>query len=100
MDPVSHFANAITVEASSTSAVKGNDGKLIPDYYVVEKWTGRILDVRKGQRKEYALSRVAVADVAHHIGRLEREFGYPVDVEWTIKDEVFVPLQSRYVTTR
>jgi rifampicin phosphotransferase len=100
IDPVNHFTNTIIIEAASAPASKVTDGSLTPDSYTVEKLTGRILDLRKGQSEGYALSKVAAIEIAHHITRLERAFSSPVDVEWTIKDGVFVPLQSRCVTTK
>ena len=99
IDPVNHFTNAIIIEATSARASGVTDGSVTPDRYTIEKLTGRILDLRKGQSDAYALSKVAAIEIAHHVTCLERGFGCPVDVEWTIKDRVFVPLQSRCVTT-
>ena len=100
IDPVNHFANAIIIEAASGPASRVTDGSLTPDHYTIEKLTGRILDLRKGQSEGRALSKVAAIEIAHHVTCLERGFGSPVDVEWTIKDGVFVTLQSRCVTTK
>jgi rifampicin phosphotransferase len=99
IDPVNHSTNAIIIEAASAPASRVTDGSLTPDHYTIEKLTGRILDLRKGQSDGYALSKGAAIKIAHHVTDLERGFGYPVDVEWTIKDGVFVPLQSRRVTS-
>jgi phosphohistidine swiveling domain-containing protein len=98
-DPVSHFENGVVLEAAKGPAEQLTDGSIIPDRYVVEKTSGRILDARPGHSGGYAAPRAAVIDVARQVTRLERVFGCAVDVEWTIVDGVFVPLQARPITT-
>jgi rifampicin phosphotransferase len=104
VDPVNHFANTVIIEANSRAANRATSGaagaSASPDHYTIEKTTGRILEARKGQHKHYALSRAAATEVARQVARMEREFGCAVDVEWTIKDDVFVPLQARCVTAQ
>ena len=98
-DPVSHFENGVVLEAAKGPAEQLTDGSIIPDRYVVEKTSWRILDARPGHSGGYAAPRAVVIDVARQITRLEQVFGCAVDVEWTIDDGVFVPLQARPVTT-
>lgn len=99
IDPVNHYENAVVLEAAEGSAEKLTEGSIVPDRYVVEKANGRILDARPGQSQGYAVSRTTVVDVASQITRLEQFFGCAVDVEWTVDNGVFVPLQARPITT-
>jgi phosphohistidine swiveling domain-containing protein len=99
IDPVNHYENAVVLEAAEGTAEKLTEGSIVPDRYVVQKANGRILDARPGQSQGYAMSRATVIDVASQITRLEQAFGCAIDVEWTIDNGVFVPLQARPITT-
>ncbi|MFZ3322711.1 MAG: PEP/pyruvate-binding domain-containing protein [Usitatibacter sp.] len=99
IDPVNHYENAVVLEVAEGPAEKLTEGSIVPDRYVIEKANGRILDARPGQSRGYAVSRATVIDVASQITRLEQAFGCAIDVEWTIDNGVFVPLQARPITT-
>jgi pyruvate,water dikinase len=96
------------------------DGTVEPDHWALDRKTGSVMAHRPAERKSFvipAANGVKISKLpankqrkaplsAGNINRvfrlakgMERVFGLPQDVEWTIRHSRLVPLQSRNITT-
>lgn len=93
-------------------------GEVVPDHWVVDKHPRQIVAHARGDKqkvrrigpdgvlREHAaptsptacLSDEQVLRVVDLIARVERDVGYPVDIEWAIADERLYLLQARPIT--
>lgn len=96
-------------------------GRIIPDQYVVERGSNKIIESIIGNQNEALLigdgnsdidwrtlgeegtqqkiSNQQVSEYASILSRLQDHFGHPVDTEWAIQDGAFQVLQARPITT-
>jgi pyruvate,water dikinase len=72
-------------------------GAPTPDNYIVSR-AGEVID-RTLQRFNPFLDQNKLGELAYTTAKLEEYFGFPVDVEWTFKDNQLFILQSRPITT-
>jgi len=117
--PVTQEADKIVIEmALGLEAVVS--GETTPDTYIVRKKSGDILEKhianqnrkmvqgKDGKTKwqqigtkgsSQKLSDEKIKELAKEIARLEKHFGYPVDVEWGLVDDKILIMQCRPITT-
>lgn len=118
--PVTGDKEIIVIEACLGLGEPVVSGSITPDLYVVTKnrtiaekhiaaqqkklvradsepvvWQ----EVLAAEGEKQKLSDQQILDLADMVKRIEAFFGYPVDVEWTVKDGIFYLLQSRPITT-
>ncbi|MFK7778171.1 MAG: PEP/pyruvate-binding domain-containing protein [Gimesia sp.] len=96
-------------------------GRIVPDQYVVERGSNKILESVIGNQKEalyigdgksatdwrklgesgkkQKISDDQVSEYAGILSRLQDHFGHPIDTEWAIQDGAFQVLQARPITT-
>jgi len=96
-------------------------GRIVPDQFVVEHGSNKILESIISDQKEglfigdgksntdwkkldaagskQKISDQQVSEFAGILSRLQEHFGYPIDMEWAIQDGVFQVLQVRPITT-
>lgn len=96
--PVTANHQQIVIEAVHGLGEKMVSGSVTPDTYVIDKKTGSVIE-RYLQTKKQILGEKQIKELAETIVKIEKFFGFPVDVEWTFaKTELFI-LQSRPITT-
>ncbi len=119
--PVTQDYNQLIIEAGFGLGEAIVSGSVTPDNYVVEKNRSEILDkyistqskklVRshKGgnewveldekEGSKQVLTEKEVLDLAALVIRIEKHYGFPVDVEWAREKKKFYIVQSRPITT-
>lgn len=117
LDPVKGDPSVVSIEASWGLGEAVVGGYVTPDKYYVSKVTGEILrkDISPGKTKRFVLreGRVVEEDVegseasspsltdeevlaiANTVVKLEKYYGYFVDVEWAVEGDKVYTLQSR-----
>lgn len=96
--PVTQNHDHVIIEAVSGLAEALVSGKVTPDIYLTNKITGKIIE-KTTQAAQALLSDEQIVELASLIIQLEKHFGFPVDVEWTIVKGKLYILQSRPITT-
>lgn len=101
--PVTQDKNQMIIETSFGLGEAIVSGKITPDSYVVEKKDWRILDknisIQNDKPKIQKLSDKDIVELAQLAVKIEKHFGFPVDVEWAKEKNNFYILQSRPITT-
>lgn len=118
--PVTSEQHHVVIEAAYGLGEAIVSGQITPDYYVVEKGTGTITqrevrpkergifqtsegtdwkDIETDKVSKPALSDAKIDELATLVEKIEKHYGFPVDVEWSLQDEVLYILQSRPITT-
>lgn len=119
--PVTQDKNQLIIEAGLGLGEAIVAGQITPDSYVIEKQPRRILDknvqiqikglyrmekggnewrdIPKGKSEKQVLSDNEILELTEVILRIEKLFGYPVDIEWATENGGFKILQSRPITT-
>jgi pyruvate,water dikinase len=119
--PVTRDHNQLIIEAGFGLGESIVSGQITPDSYVVEKKDWRLLDKNiseqsKGMFKmenggtewknipsekggKQKLSDEQIIELSKLVVKIEKHYGFPVDVEWAVKDNSFFILQSRPITT-
>ena len=118
-NPVTKNGEQVVVEAGFGLNEPIVSGEITPDTYIINKASGEIMqkhiveqtkmlsqgkdgnndwrDIKNG--KDQKLSGSQIKELLEVVKKLEKFFGFPVDVEWTYaNDELFI-LQSRSITT-
>jgi len=95
--PVTENRNQMIIEAVFGLGNKLVSGKVTPDSYVIEKKGFKLVDVKKEGKQK--LSEKQVKELAKLIIKIEKHFGFPVDVEWAFSKGKFYIVQSRPITT-
>jgi phosphoenolpyruvate synthase/pyruvate phosphate dikinase len=119
VNPVSGNATQAVVEANWGLGQTVVDGTISPDYFLVDKATGRILHRRLGQKKHslvvipggatigerrndrpdlWTLDENTIQELTQLLIRLEGEHGYAIDMEWAFTGDHVLILQVRPVT--
>jgi len=98
-----------TLECAIVEAVPGLcsdlvDGLVDPDHWTIDRTTGDILKFRAGEREgaddsHPLLEPADLSTVLEALQRVELLFGWPPDTEWTGRQERFMLLQARPITT-
>lgn len=118
--PVTQDYNQLIIEAGFGLGEAIVSGQITPDSYVVEKEPFRIIskDINEqikgifrakaggnewkelGEKgKEQVLSEKEILELAKLIIKIEKHYGFPVDVEWAREGNKFYITQSRPITT-
>ncbi len=81
------------------------DGLLEPDQWILDRFSGQIIEWRPGRRHDGSsgsgplLPDAEVTALTRTLGRVEDLFGWPPDVEWTGRADQLILLQARPITT-
>jgi pyruvate,water dikinase len=119
--PVTRNKNQLIIEAGFGLGEAIVSGKLTPDSYTVEKNKWEIIDKKTGNQKEkitkgetgknelrkisekiekgQVINDEEIINLAKLIVKIEKLFGFPVDIEFAKKGSSFYILQSRPITT-
>ena len=100
VDPIRGRAGCMVIEAARGLGESIVSGELIPDHYVLSRHDGSMVDEFLA---DPANSRVLTEQELQQLRalgtRLEEFFGSPQDVEWSIRGDDVLLLQSRPITT-
>ncbi len=96
--PVTEDPNQMIIEAAFGLGEAIVSGQVTPDAYVVDKETFENIDINVNQEKQ-VLSEDQILNLAKEVVKIESHYGFPVDVEWAMKDGELFILQSRPITT-
>lgn len=117
--PVTQDKNQLIIEAGLGLGEAIVSGSITPDSYIVEKDKMMIIDVnvaeqsrglfRVGNKNKWKelgekggkqkLSREQIIELSNLIVKIEKHYGFPVDVEWAIEKGKIYITQSRPITT-
>jgi len=120
--PVTQDRNQMIIEAVFGLGEAIVSGTVTPDSYVIEKDTRNLLDTNIGGQKKMLvqkknemgnewkelderhgnkqkLSTAQISKLAELIAKIEKHYGFPVDVEWALEKGKFYITQSRPITT-
>jgi len=118
--PVTQDYNQIIIEAGFGLGEAIVSGQITPDSYVVDKTDWRVIDVNVNEQnkglfrksgggnewrelskkgKEQVLSLKEIVELSKLIVKIERQYGFPVDIEWAREGGNFYIVQSRPITT-
>lgn len=120
-DPSSGDRGLLVVEAAFGQGEVVVSGKVQPDTYVIEKASGRVIDVNIGikpikivrgadgrdalveltdaQSTARVLSDSDLRGLTELVSNAERHYGRPQDIEWAVVDGTFWLVQARPITT-
>ena len=95
-DPTTNDTTKIVIECTSGLGEDVVSGNITPDYYLIDKNAGKILE---RSEKMNLLNNNKVRKLVNTCKSIENYFGKPQDIEWAfVKDKLFI-LQSRPITT-
>ncbi len=119
--PVTQDRDQLIIEAGFGLGEAIVSGSITPDSYVVEKSVRKILDVNisvqskglfkdiksgnawrdlpESEGKKRTLSDDEVLELSDLVMKIEKHYGFPVDVEWAREKGKFYIVQSRPITT-
>ncbi len=97
--PVTQNRDQIIIEAGLGLGEAIVSGKITPDSYVVEKHNWNILDKNINEGEIQKLSDKEIIELTKLAVKIEKYFGFPVDVEWAKDEKIFYITQSRPITT-
>ena len=97
--PVTQNRDQIVIEAGFGLGEAIVSGKITPDTYVVEKNSWNILDKNINKGEIQKLSDEEIIELAKLATKIEKHFGFPVDIEWAKEKKIFYITQSRPITT-
>ncbi len=119
--PVTQDRNQLIIEAGFGLGEAIVSGQITPDSYVVEKEPRRIidknvqtqsrglyraknggnewLDIPKAQGEKQVLSDDEISELSDLILLIEKNYGFPCDIEWAFEKGKFYIVQSRPITT-
>lgn len=118
INPASNRENEIIVEAALGLGEAIVSGRVTPDTYKIDKNKNEIIQktigtqksklVYQNQKNEWIpvqngncqkLDDFQILELSQLIIRMEKFYGFPVDVEWAVKDNAIFVLQCRPITT-
>ena len=119
--PVTQDRDQMIIEAGFGLGEAIVSGSITPDSYVVEKSTRKILDknittqekglfrdegggsswreLPREKGEKATLSDEEVLELSELVVKIEKHYGFPVDVEWAREKDKFCIVQSRPITT-
>ncbi len=118
--PVTQDYNQLIIEAGFGLGEAIVSGQITPDSYVVDKQDKHIIDINVSEQqkalyrkkeggnewkelgekgKEQVLNKEKIIELADLIIKIEKHYGFPVDVEWAYEQGKFYIVQSRPITT-
>jgi len=96
MNPATNKHGEMIVESAEGLGENLVAGKIIPDYYVINKLNDQIK--QKKILKNEILSRYELKDIIDLGKRIENHYRAPQDIEWSIASSIYI-LQTRHITT-
>lgn len=100
LNPVNQNKNQIIIESGIGLGEAIVSGKITPNSYIIEKNDWRILDRNIIQnKKNQKLSDREIIKLAKIAFKVEKHFGFSVDIEWAKEKNKFYIIQSRPITT-
>lgn len=102
-DPRDVARDAEMIEAVAGPCADLVDGRTDPDRWLLERSSGRVLEWRRGERRDPAAAAPLLDDhdlvtVHEALQACETLLGFPPDVEWTGRLEELTLLQARPIT--
>ena len=120
--PVTRNHNQMIIEAGFGLGEAVVSGQITPDSYIVDKEDETLIDINISEQKKgmfrkkdelgnewvdihenkmetQKLSKDQILELAKMIIKIEKHYGFPVDVEWALAKDVFYITQSRPITT-
>jgi len=118
--PVTQDYNQLIIEAGLGLGEAIVSGQITPDSYVVDKQDNHIIDINVSEQKKalyrkkgggnewkdlgegggkQVLSEKEIIELADLIIKIEKHYGFPVDIEWAYEKGRFYIVQSRPITT-
>jgi rifampicin phosphotransferase len=118
--PVTQDPNQLIIEAGFGLGEAIVSGQITPDSYVVDKEDWHIIDIKinkqqkglfkrenggnewkelKEKGAEQVLNKKEIIELSKLIIKIEKHYGFPVDIEWARKNGKFYITQSRPITT-
>jgi phosphoenolpyruvate synthase/pyruvate phosphate dikinase len=119
--PVTEDANNIVIEAAIGLGEAVVSGAITPDNYVIEKDPPKIVEkfiskqnqaiyrlsngetgwqaVPKHQKNQQKLTDTQIVELSRLVLKIEKQFGFPCDIEWALLNNAFFILQCRPITT-
>jgi len=98
-DPTTGKRTVASIDAAFGLGEAIVSGKVTADNVRVDRKSGEILEYRAESRDSRVLSDQQVKALISHGEEIERLFGTPQDIEWSIAGEHFWILQARPITT-
>ena len=117
IDPIKSNQNTIIIEAIEGLGEEIVSGAVTPDYYEVNKSDYSIKSKQintqvekttledkhtkneKIDNSEQKITNDQIIEIAQIVGKIEKVYGFPVDVEWAIENNKINILQARPITT-
>jgi pyruvate,water dikinase len=116
--PVTRNSNQVVIEVGLGLGEAVVSGEITPDTYIIDKSSQKILEKHiSNQAKKLAqgksgksewqeisdgneqkLSDEKILELSQNVIKLESFYGFPVDTEWLMKDNVLFIMQSRPIT--
>ncbi len=97
-DPIDG-GDKIIIEAVEGINQKLVDGEVEPCRWILNRGTSRVESAIKSRETSYILSKEDLETLASTLRELEEEFGFPIDLEWTLKKRSLYLLQVRPITS-
>ncbi len=119
--PVTQDRNQLIIEAGFGLGESIVSGQITPDGYVVEKTAWTIVDLNVSEQSKglyrdpkggnewrdfsseeggkQKLSGKQIIELAQLVVKIEKHYGFPVDIEWAVEGNTFYITQSRPITT-
>ena len=98
-DPRQRGTNCQLIEMKRGSCESLVSGHYDPWSWVINKDTDSLQLLQKSSEEDIPMDPSMVQEISKHLEALERIFKYPVDIEWTIKDDKFILLQLRPISS-
>jgi phosphoenolpyruvate synthase/pyruvate phosphate dikinase len=95
--PVTNDISQMVIESVGGLGEKLVSGIVTPTTYIINKKGSKVIE--KYLSNEQALSSEQIENIAVTVAKIEKTFGWPVDVEWSYADNELFILQSRPITT-
>ncbi len=96
--PVTKNPQYMAVEATIGLGEVLVSGKITPDSYTIDKQTSKVTE-KKLVSEKAILNESQIKQLTEEVNKLERLFGFPVDIEWSFAGDELLILQSRPITT-
>jgi len=95
--PVTNSLDQVVIEAVTGLGEDLVSGRVTPDTYVANKRSGEVIE--KHLASSQVLNQTQIKTICEEVRLIEKSFGFPVDVEWTLSEDKLFILQSRPITT-
>lgn len=98
--PITQDLNKTMIEAVFGLGEVLASGKTTPDNFVIDKNKQEVSEIHiNNKTKKQVLNQNEILNLNKIIIKIEKYFGFPVDIEWAIEKKKFYILQCRPITT-